>query len=57
MSGIADVRPEIFRMAKEKDWTLWELHEDRVELQDLFISLTSGTDLSEVSDQKLMDKS
>lgn len=57
VSGIADIRPEIFRMAKEKDWTLWELHEDRVELQDLFISLTSGTDLSEVSDQKLVDKS
>lgn len=35
-----DPRPEIFRLAKEKDWVLWELHEETASLQDLFSQLT-----------------
>ncbi len=35
-----DARPEIFRLAKEKDWVLWELHEETASLQDLFSQLT-----------------
>ncbi len=35
-----DPRPEIFRLAKEKDWVLWELHEEMGSLQDLFSQLT-----------------
>jgi ABC-2 type transport system ATP-binding protein len=35
-----DPRPEIFRLAKQKDWVLWELHEETVSLQDLFSRLT-----------------
>ncbi len=35
-----DPRPEIFRLAKAKDWVLWELHEETASLQDLFSQLT-----------------
>ncbi|MGD2154864.1 MAG: AAA family ATPase, partial [Gemmatimonadales bacterium] len=35
-----DPRPEIFRLAKQKDWVLWELHEETASLQDLFSQLT-----------------
>jgi ABC-2 type transport system ATP-binding protein len=35
-----DPRPEIFRLAKENDWVLWELHEETASLQDLFSQLT-----------------
>jgi ABC-2 type transport system ATP-binding protein len=36
-----DVRPEIFQLAKEKDWVLWELHENLARLEDLFHTLTA----------------
>jgi ABC-2 type transport system ATP-binding protein len=35
-----DPRPEIFELAKEKGWVLWELHEERGSLEDLFSRLT-----------------
>ncbi len=53
VSGTEDVRPEIFRLAKENDWVLWELHEERIELQDLFTSLTRGSDLAEASEENI----
>ena len=37
----ADPRPHIFRLAKEHDWTLWELHEEGARLEDLFHELTA----------------
>ena len=37
----ADPRPHIFRLAKEHDWTLWELHEEGASLEDLFHELTA----------------
>ncbi len=37
-----DMRPEIFRLAKKRDWVLWELHEERARLEDVFHSLTVG---------------
>ena len=37
----SDPRPEIFQMAKLKDWVLWELHEERPRLEDVFHELTS----------------
>lgn len=37
----ADPRPEIFRMAKSSDWVLWELHEERPRLEDVFHGLTA----------------
>ncbi len=41
VSGETDIRPEIFSLAKKKDWVLWELHEDRARLEDVFHSLTA----------------
>ena len=41
VSGDEDLRPEIFRLAKERDWVLWELHEERARLEDVFHSLTA----------------
>ena len=38
--GKVDVRPEVFELAKKRDWTLWEIHEETGRLQDLFYELT-----------------
>jgi ABC-2 type transport system ATP-binding protein len=35
-----DPRPEIFELAKQQGWVLWELHEETGSLQDLFSQLT-----------------
>lgn len=35
-----DARPEIFRLAVQRGWELWELHEEAGSLQDLFTRLT-----------------
>ena len=37
----AEPRPEIFQMAKANDWVLWELHEERPRLEDVFHDLTA----------------
>ena len=37
----ADPRPEIFHLAKSNDWVLWELHEERPRLEDVFHELTT----------------
>ena len=37
----ADPRPEIFELAKSRKWVLWELHEEAVDLEDVFHELTS----------------
>jgi len=40
LSGGEDPRPDIFRLATQKSWTLWDLHEERMRLEDVFHSLT-----------------
>ncbi len=35
-----ELRPEIFALAKSRDWTLWELHRERVSLEQVFRDLT-----------------
>jgi ABC-2 type transport system ATP-binding protein len=35
-----DPRPEIFRLATDRGWVLWELHEEAASLEDLFGQLT-----------------
>lgn len=35
-----ELRPEIFRMATERDWVLWELRRERATLEQLFRRLT-----------------
>ncbi|MCY3639269.1 MAG: ATP-binding cassette domain-containing protein [Chloroflexota bacterium] len=37
-----DLRPDIFRLAKQRDWVLWELREDRARMEDVFVSLTAA---------------
>lgn len=37
-----DLRPEIFRAAKARDWTLWELRLERASLEDIFRELTAS---------------
>ncbi len=41
VSGEGDVRPQVFDMAKRRDWVLWDLHEEGASLSDLFHSLTA----------------
>jgi ABC-2 type transport system ATP-binding protein len=38
--GQEEIRPQIFRLAKERDWVLWELHEQAPSVADLFHTLT-----------------
>ena len=40
-SGDDELRPEIFRVARDQGWTLWELHKERASLEQLFRSLTA----------------
>ncbi len=39
----ADPRPALFRLAVERGWTLFELHQEGGSLEDLFRELTAGT--------------
>lgn len=41
--GEDDPRPDIFRLAKDKNWVLWELREAELNLQDVFRALTEQT--------------
>jgi ABC-2 type transport system ATP-binding protein len=42
VSGERDLRPEIFALARKRDWTLYELHLESGSLEDLFRQLTAG---------------
>jgi ABC-2 type transport system ATP-binding protein len=37
-----DLRPEIFRLARDRNWVLYELHQEAGSLEDLFRELTTG---------------
>ena len=39
--GEDDIRPILFDLCKNQNWTLWELHQIVTRLQDMFYSLTS----------------
>ncbi len=41
VAGDSDPRSDIFRVAKSRNWTLWELHEEMPRLEDIFYHLTS----------------
>ena len=41
LSGSEDPRPSIFKTAASHGWVLWELHEERMRLEDVFHTLTS----------------
>jgi ABC-2 type transport system ATP-binding protein len=38
-----DARPAIFKLAKERGWTLFELHQEARDLEDVFRQLTGTT--------------
>jgi ABC-2 type transport system ATP-binding protein len=38
--GNEEMRPRIFQLARDRDWTLWELHRERASLEDVFRDLT-----------------
>jgi ABC-2 type transport system ATP-binding protein len=40
--GSRDIRPAIFALAKERGWTLFELHQETRSLEELFRELTHG---------------
>lgn len=42
-----ELRPRIFSLAREKEWTLWELHRERASLEDVFRQLTSEREEAE----------
>lgn len=41
-TGNDDVRPHLFALAKEKNWTVYEIHELTTNFEDIFRSLTLG---------------
>ncbi|MEJ2206072.1 MAG: ATP-binding cassette domain-containing protein [Gemmatimonadota bacterium] len=41
-AGDGELRPEIFRLATERGWTLWELHRERKSLEQVFRHLTTA---------------
>ena len=43
-----DPRPDIFHMAKRRDWVLWDLHEETARLEDVFHSLTTEAHQEEI---------
>jgi len=47
VTGGADLRPAIFRMAVEKHWVLYELHQEAGSLEHLFreLTMTPGADM------------
>jgi ABC-2 type transport system ATP-binding protein len=40
--GSRDVRPDVFAQARERGWTLYELHQETRSLEELFRQLTGG---------------
>ncbi len=40
--GPDDLRPAISRLARDRNWTLWELHRERASLEQLFRQLTTS---------------
>lgn len=41
-SGDDELRPEIFRLATDRGWVLWELHRERATLEQIFRELTTA---------------
>ncbi len=46
-SSGADLRPEIFRLAAQSGWTLYELHQESGSLEDLFRQLTAREEVAQ----------
>ena len=57
VSGEGDVRPQVFDLAKRRDWVLWDLHEEGASLADLFHSLTASKDGQDVISEDTVGES
>jgi len=44
VSADGDVRPDIYHLAKRRNWVLWDLHQESGRLEDLFHELTVSAD-------------
>ena len=51
IGGTNDRRPEIFKLAKKRDWVLWELHEVEVRLEEVFHTLTVEQERPDSADE------
>lgn len=40
--GNEDPRPDVFRLARDRNWTVWELRREREDLEDMFRELTES---------------
>jgi len=41
VSGASEPRGDIFRLAKKRNWVIWELHQEQPRLEDVFHALTA----------------
>lgn len=41
-AGDADPRPDVFGLARDRNWTVWELRREREDLEDMFRELTES---------------
>jgi ABC-2 type transport system ATP-binding protein len=47
----SDIRPAVFQLARDRGWTLYELHQESRSLEDLFQDLTrEGAEAVPVAD-------
>lgn len=44
VASAGELRPDIFAMARDRGWTLWELHREKANLEQLFRNLTADED-------------
>ena len=49
-SDADELRPRIFALARDRGWTLWELHRERASLEDVFRQLTTEHELVQTAD-------
>ncbi len=53
--GEHELRPEIFALARDRGWILWELHRERASLEQLFRSLTAEVPAAEETAETTTD--
>ena len=41
-AGDSDPRPDIFALARDRDWTLWEMQRQQEDLEQFFRDLTES---------------
>lgn len=46
VTGSGELRPDIYALARSRDWVLWELHREQASLEKVFQQLTTDTEVS-----------